>query len=583
MATKTAGGNAAFHNFHNDFAHIQDPNERRRLALAEIDKAPFGWYHVRAIVVAGIGFFTDAYDIFAINLVTAMLGIVYWQDAKSKPGQIPSSSDTAIKVATSGGTVMGQVGFGWLADVVGRKRMYGLELILIIFCTLAQALASDSSAISIVGVIIFWRVMMGIGIGGDYPLSSIITSEFATTKWRGAMMGSVFAMQGIGQFAAAMVALIVTSGFKGSLLTAPNAARCDGVCLLAVDKMWRIIIGFGAVPGCIALYFRLTIPETPRYTFDVARDVEQAGEDVKAYMQGKHGGHPDEINRASVLVDSRQRLDTPKASWADFWGHYSQWKHGKVLIGTAGSWFFLDVAFYGLGLNNAIILTAIGYAGGKDMYHIFYNTAVGNLILVCAGAIPGYWVTVATVDTVGRKPIQLMGFIILTILFVVIGFAYHHLSPHALLALYVLAQFFFNFGPNATTFIVPGECFPTRYRSTSHGLSAASGKVGAIIAQVVFGPLRTKGAAPTATGAAASPWLNHVMQIFALFMLLGIGTTLLIPETKRKTLEELAGEVPGTANYDPLTAGHTGRSFDAGNGSGSGSDELSHGREKAVV
>ena len=71
--------------FNNDFAHIQDPNERRRLALAEIDKAPvslnilfvhtisdgftsFGWYHVRAIVVAGIGFFTDAYDIFAINL-----------------------------------------------------------------------------------------------------------------------------------------------------------------------------------------------------------------------------------------------------------------------------------------------------------------------------------------------------------------------------------------------------------------------------------------------------------------------------------------------------------------------------------
>jgi hypothetical protein len=44
---KTSGGNNAYHNFHNDFLHIQDPNERRRLALAEIDKAPFGWYHVR--------------------------------------------------------------------------------------------------------------------------------------------------------------------------------------------------------------------------------------------------------------------------------------------------------------------------------------------------------------------------------------------------------------------------------------------------------------------------------------------------------------------------------------------------------
>jgi PHS family inorganic phosphate transporter-like MFS transporter len=62
-ANKTSGGNNAFHNFNNDFAHIQDPNERRRLALAEIDKAPFGWYHVRACVVAGVGFFTDSYDV----------------------------------------------------------------------------------------------------------------------------------------------------------------------------------------------------------------------------------------------------------------------------------------------------------------------------------------------------------------------------------------------------------------------------------------------------------------------------------------------------------------------------------------
>lgn len=115
MATRTAGGNAAFHNFHNDYAHIADPNERRRLALAEIDKAPFGWYHVRAILVAGIGFFTDAYDIFAIGMVTTMLGVVYWIDDAKKPGSIPTSADTAIKAATSGGTVIGQLGFGWLA------------------------------------------------------------------------------------------------------------------------------------------------------------------------------------------------------------------------------------------------------------------------------------------------------------------------------------------------------------------------------------------------------------------------------------------------------------------------------------
>jgi PHS family inorganic phosphate transporter-like MFS transporter len=88
-----------------------------------------------------------------------MMGIAFWQDTVHK-GTIPTTSDTAIKVATSGGTIIGQLGFGFLADVVGRKKIYGLELIMIIFATLAQALASPSRAISILGLIIFWRVLM---------------------------------------------------------------------------------------------------------------------------------------------------------------------------------------------------------------------------------------------------------------------------------------------------------------------------------------------------------------------------------------------------------------------------------------
>ncbi|KAL0939558.1 phosphate:H+ symporter [Colletotrichum truncatum] len=539
---KTSGGNVAFHNFNNDFAHVADANERRRLALAEIDKAPFGWYHVRAIIVAGIGFFTDSYDIFTIGLVTSMLGIVYYG------GTLPTEYDTAIKVATSAGTVIGQVGFGVLADIVGRKKMYGVELMVIIIATIAQALSSSSPSVSITGLIVFWRIIMGIGIGGDYPLSAIITSEFATTKWRGFMMNAVFANQGFGQLAGGLMLLIVTSGFKGSLETATKAATCSTTepCLIAVDKMWRTMIGFGAVPGCLALYFRLTIPETPRYTFDVDNDVHKAEGDVDYYKQGKWGeAQVDEAARVAARTEAKKQLEVPKASWSDFFRHYSTWKNAKVLLGTAGSWFFLDVAFYGLGLNNAIILNAIGWSGGADMYHIFYKTSVGNLILVLAGAVPGYWVSAALVDTIGRKPIQLFGFFVLTLLFCVIGFDFWNLSGGALMALYTLAQFFFNAGPNSTTFIVPGECFPTRYRSTSHGLSAASGKLGAIIAQVVFGPLRTIGANSTLAKTDprwSTPWLNHIMQIFALFMLCGFCTSWLIPETARKTLEELSGE-----------------------------------------
>ena len=207
--------------------------------------------------------------------------------------------------------------------------------------------------------------------------------------------------------------------------------------------------GFGAVPACAALYYRLTIPETPRYTFDVARDVEKAKVDVDAYMSGRHEGVPDEIVRAEELKASTT-LKVPQASWHDFFAFYSKWKNGKILLGTAGSWFLLDVAFYGLGLNTATVLTAIGYGTGPNVYTILYNLAAGNCILVCAGAIPGYWATVATIDTFGRKPIQLMGFILLTILFIIWGFDYKHLSGTSALGIYVVVQFFFQFGKRLT-------------------------------------------------------------------------------------------------------------------------------------
>ncbi|ORY81879.1 major facilitator superfamily domain-containing protein [Protomyces lactucae-debilis] len=517
--------------------------QRRREALAAIDSAPFSWYHVRAIIVAGVGFFTDAYDIFAVNFANILVGLAYYSS-----GKVPSNADTAIKVATSAGTVIGQLGFGALADVLGRKKMYGIELMVIIVATLGLALTAGGRSTEIVGVFIFWRVILGTGVGGDYPLSAIITSEFATVKWRGAMMGAVFANQGWGQLTCAIVSICCTIGFKDSFLS--GGTVCNERCQIAADKSWRIIYGFGAVPAVFALYFRLTIPETIRYSLDVEGDDTVAAKDAVQYVSGKIGAakltSEEEVARVRNKND-RNPTAPPKASFRDFIRHYSQWKNGKVLLGTAGSWFMLDVAFYGLGLNTSIVLNAIGYSAPKNkfVYDTLYNQGVGNIILSCAGLIPGYWLSVLTIDRFGRKTIQLMGFIILTALFIILGFGYNHINTNGKFALYCLANLFFNFGPNTTTFIVPGEVFPTRYRSTSHGISAASGKIGAIVAQVLIGPLRTRGA----TKDNASPWLDHVLQIFALFMFMGIPLTLLIPETARKTLEELSGEDEYNPDY----------------------------------
>lgn len=76
-------------------------------------------------------------------------------------------------------------------------------------------------------------------------------------------MGAVFAQQGIGQLTGAFVMLFLTLGFKQALSQSPGIGQCDEWCTVAVDKMWRALVGFGAVPATIALYYRLTIPETP--------------------------------------------------------------------------------------------------------------------------------------------------------------------------------------------------------------------------------------------------------------------------------------------------------------------------------
>jgi len=500
-------------------------NERRRAALAEIDNAKFSLFHAKVCLVAGVGFFTDAYDIFAINIASSMLGYVYGKGQK-----LNSSQDLGIKVATPVGTLVGQLLFGWLADLVGRKRMYGIELMIIIVATFAQALSGNGHAVSIIGVLVVWRFIMGIGIGGDYPLSAVISSEFASTRIRGRMMTAVFAAQGWGNFTAALIALITVSAYKNAILGDPVLE------LNHVDFTWRILIGLGCVPGVIALYFRLTIPETPRFTMDIERNVMQASTDIENVLTKGNS----EVDPDAVI----QRADVPKASFADFRRHFGQWKNFKILLGTSYSWFALDIAFYGLGLNSSIILEAIGFGapatkGTQSVFDNLHNICVGNLILSAAGLIPGYYASFALIDSWGRRPIQLMGFSILTVLFMTMGFGYDRLTATAaakkgFVVLYCFANFFQNFGPNTTTFVIPGEIFPTRYRSTAHGISAASGKLGAIVAQVGFAKLKDIGG--------TNKFVKHILEIFALFMLTGIFSTLLLPETKQQTLEELSNE-----------------------------------------
>ena len=110
-------------------------------------------------------------------------------------------------------------------------------------------------------------------------------------------------MQGLGQLAASLMALIVIAAYKDDLVSVKDVSSCQGECVAAVDKMWRIIIAFGGIPGWCALYYRLTIPETPRYTFDVLYDVEKASVDTRRYRYGKAGNVINPVEQARVGRD----------------------------------------------------------------------------------------------------------------------------------------------------------------------------------------------------------------------------------------------------------------------------------------
>ncbi|KAI0750580.1 hypothetical protein BC629DRAFT_1246991, partial [Irpex lacteus] len=156
------------------------------------------------------------------------------------------------------------------------------------------------------------------GVGGDYPLSAVISSEFAATHIRGQMLTAVFANQGWGQFFATVVAGVTVAGFRGSF-SAEN-----------IDQSWRILIGLGCVPAAIALWFRLTIPETPRFTMDIERNVRQAIDDIDQFLKtGSYNYDPD-----SIVI----RVLAPRASWKDFFSYFGRWENYSVLAACAYTW-----------------------------------------------------------------------------------------------------------------------------------------------------------------------------------------------------------------------------------------------------
>lgn len=509
--------------------------------LNALDVAKTQWYHFTAIIVAGMGFFTDAYDLFCISLVTKLLGRIYYHvDGAEKPGSLPPNVSAAVNGVAFCGTLAGQLFFGWLGDKLGRKKVYGMTLMLMVICSIASGLSFGNSPKGVMATLCFFRFWLGFGIGGDYPLSATIMSEYANKKTRGAFIAAVFAMQGFGILAGGIFALIVSSAFNAAF-KAP-AYEDDPIASTApqADYLWRIIVMVGALPAALTYYWRMKMPETARYTALVAKNAKQAASDMSKVLQVELEAEEQKI----------QELDRDKGNGYGLFSKEFLRRHGLHLLGTTSTWFLLDIAFYSQNLFQKDIFSAVGWIpSAKTMNAIqeVYKIARAQTLIALCSTVPGYWFTVAFIDKIGRFAIQMMGFFFMTVFMFALAIPYDHWTHKSnrlgFVIIYSLTFFFANFGPNATTFVVPAEIFPARLRSTCHGISAASGKLGAIVGAFGFLYLaQSKDKTKTDAGYPPGIGVKNSLIVLGVVNLLGLLFTFLVPESKGKSLEEMSGE-----------------------------------------
>ncbi len=314
-------------------------------------------------------------------------------------------------------------------------------------------------------------------------------SEYANRKDRGKLVGMVFGTQALGLIVGPVVALALL-----------GAGASD-------DVAWRVLLGLGAVSAAAVIYLRRKMPESPRYQIQVQGQAAQAASQISDFTGGQvHGdgssGLRQEMGLRAFLTDRRWLI---------------------MLAGTAGTWFLLDYAYYGNTISTPQILGLISPHAST------ITKIVLQLAIFVVAAVPGYVLAIATLDRIGHRRLQLLGFAMMAFCFLIIA-AVPGMATMAVpfLLVYGVSYFFTEFGPNMTTFVMPSELYPVTMRATGHGISAGVGKFGAFIGVFLFPLLQT------------SLGLRGTLLLTAGVAVLGFALTLVLPEPAGRSLEDMA-------------------------------------------
>jgi MFS transporter, PHS family, inorganic phosphate transporter len=440
--------------------------------VADLDEAPVGRGHMRAVVASGVGFFTDAYDLFVIGIASSLIT----KDWNLGSGRLAVLNSTMLAAAFLGAFV-----FGRYADKVGRKRVYWLVAAVMMAGAVGSAFAPSF------WILIAFRFVLGFGVGGDYPVSAVMVSEYANRKDRGRLVGMVFGTQALGLIIGPLIAL-----------TLLGSGASD-------DLVWRILLGLGAVPAAAVIYLRCRMPESPRYQ---AHREARIVHSVEGPERSASGAATEAVDQAQI---SGLRAFLTSRRWL------------VMLAGTAGCWFLLDYAYYGNTISTPQILGLIA-PDATTMTKI----AIQLAIFVVA-AVPGYILAIARLDKIGHRRLQLIGFTMMALCFLIIGAVPGMTMTVApFLIVYGVSYFFTEFGPNMTTFVLPSELYPVSMRATGHGISAGVGKLGAFIGVFLFPVLQS------------SLGLRGVLVLTAGISALGLALTFVLPEPVGRSLDEIA-------------------------------------------
>jgi PHS family inorganic phosphate transporter-like MFS transporter len=282
------------------------------------------------------------------------------------------------------GCVIGQILFGLAADSFGRSAVYGKELCVIIIATIVCiCVPSTFSPHNVLLWIFVCRIILGIGVGGDYPMSATVVSgkfnptltttnpltvffaDRANIHRRGTLLCFIFANQGWGSFVGSLVTLVILACFK-STLKAGNVH--------AVDKIWRLVIGLSLIPAFGTLYQRLTLPESRKFQLtreaasaSGASSISEREKGEKEGVKDSEASSAEDVKGADATVEQTTHNDrhgvvvARRAHYKEFISYFSTWNHLRVLLGTTLGWFLVDIAFYGINVSTLIYLSLRRY------------------------------------------------------------------------------------------------------------------------------------------------------------------------------------------------------------------------------